>query len=217
MRVLRHYGLSPLVPWAVRRRREARTARAAGANAIVPRTDALALVELRIAEERELRDGPAWWRFQAQSLIEIREHLDMSAHFRREAVDAGIAVRHPFLYDLRLIETALRLPPEAQFDAVRDRPLLREALNGPIPETVRTRHAKSHFTSLVLAGMRANEETLIEPLRQTGAPVRAYVAPEALDRKLDLPPDERSPLGAGPLWRVAIANRWLISRAGAGR
>ena len=43
-------------------------------------------------------------------------------------------MRHPLLHDLQLIETVLRLPPRAQFDAIRDRPLLREALNGLIPE-----------------------------------------------------------------------------------
>jgi hypothetical protein len=97
---------------------------------------------------------------------------------------------------------------------VRDRPLLRDALSGLIPEAVRTRHTKSHFTPLVLAGMRAGEAALVEPLRHTGAPVRAYVLPAALDRKIEIPPDERSILGAGPLWRVAIANRWLLSLSG---
>jgi asparagine synthase (glutamine-hydrolysing) len=216
LRVLRHYGVRPLVPRAVRRRREARASRAATANAIVAPADARALAELRIAAERDRREGPSWWRLQAESVIDMREDLGMGAHFRREALDASIDLRHPFLYDLRLIEVALRLPPRAQFDPVRDRPLLREALAGLIPEEVRTRHSKSHFTSLVLAGISADEAALIEPLRNPGAPVRAYVAGAALDRRIGVSPEDRSMLGAGPLWRIAIGNRWLASQAGEG-
>jgi asparagine synthase (glutamine-hydrolysing) len=214
LRVLRHYGLRPLVPISVRRRREARARRTVSPSAIVPRADAQALAELRIAAEQDRRDGPLWWRFQAEGVIDTRDLLDMGAHFRREAADENIDMRHPFLYDLQLIEAALRLPPRAQFDPVRDRPLLRDALTGLIPEAVRTRHEKSHFTPLVLAGIRAEEPRLIEPLRRADAPVRAYVVPEALDQKIGGSPDDRPMLGAGSLWLVAIANRWLLSQAG---
>jgi asparagine synthase (glutamine-hydrolysing) len=212
-RALRRYGLSPLVPIAVQRRRESR--RAASSPSIVPPADAQALVELRVAGRENRRDGPLWWRLQAESLIDTHDLFDLGAHFRREAADEDVERRHPFLYDLQLTEVALRLPPRAQFDPVRDRLLLREGLKGLIPEAVRTRHVKSHFTALVLAGIRADESGLIEPLRRPDAPVRAYVAQEALDSKIGVAPDERSMLGAGAMWRVAIANRWLLAVAGA--
>jgi asparagine synthase (glutamine-hydrolysing) len=211
LRVLRHYGLSPLMPTAVRRRRQQWTRRAASANALVRPEDKQALVELQIEHERHRRNGPAWWRLQAESLIDMRDRLDMGAHFSREAADASMDLRHPLLYDIRLVELALRLPPRMQFDPVRDRPLLRDALAGLIPETVRTRHEKSHFSALVMAGIRAGEADLIEPLRQPDAPVRAYLTAEALDRKINVRPDQRSLLASGSLWRVAIANRWLTS------
>lgn len=210
MRVLRHYGLRPLVPDAVKRYREARRARHSGS--IVPRADARALAEMQMPSAGDRRDGPLWWRFQAESMIDLHDLFDMGAHFRREAVDEAIDMRHPFLYDLRLTEAALRLPPRAQFDPVRDRPLLREALTGLIPEAVRARHSKSHFSPLVLAGICAEEAGLIEPLRRADAPVRAYVAQAALERQISVSPDQRSMLGAGSLWRVAIANRWLLSQ-----
>jgi asparagine synthase (glutamine-hydrolysing) len=210
IRVLRRYGLSPLVPSTVQRRREARRNRAC-TNSIVPRADAQALTEL-LTCRTDRRDGPLWWRFQAESLIEERDMLDVGGHFRREAIDEGVQRRHPFLYDLRLTEAALALPPRPRFDPVRDRPLLREALRGAIPEAVRTRHAKSHFTSLVLAGMRAEEDGLIEPLGRADAPVRAYVTRDGLERKLGVTPEDRSILGAASLWRLAIANRWLMAQ-----
>jgi len=212
LRVLRHYGLRPLVPPTVRARRQKRTA--ASASSIVPLTDARALVELRLARETDRRDGPTWWRLQAESLIDMRDALDMGAHFRREAAEESLERRHPFLYDVQVIEAILRLPPRVQFDPIRDRPLLRDALRGLIPEAVRTRHEKSHFSPLVLAGMRADEAELIEPLRRAEAPIRGYVERAALDRKLAVAPEERSMLGAGSLWRVAIADRWLEFQAG---
>lgn len=212
LRVLRRFGLKPLAPRALRRFREAQNRMSAGA--IVPPADAQALAELSRPITDEHRDGPLWWRFLTESLIDEPDLLGVGAHFRREATDERIGRRHPFLYDLELTEAVLGLPPIAQFDPVRDRPLLRDGLVDLIPEAVRTRHAKSHFTSVVLAGMRADEAGLIDPLRRQDAPIRAYVAPNALERKLAISPEERPILAAGPLWQVAIANRWLAHEAG---
>jgi asparagine synthetase B (glutamine-hydrolysing) len=136
MRVLRHYGLSPLLPRLVQHRRQAQTRRAASPRSLVPEADAQALAELQMANEEDRRDGPSWWRFQAESMIDLRDLLDMGSHFLREASDEKVDGRHPFLHDLQLIEAALRLPPQAQFDPVRDRPLLRDALAGLIPEAL---------------------------------------------------------------------------------
>jgi|HubBroStandDraft_2_1064218.scaffolds.fasta_scaffold04103_4 asparagine synthase (glutamine-hydrolysing) len=209
LRVIRYSGIRPFLPIALRQRRE--RARAASASSIVPPRDAQALVDLRFANQEHQRDGPMWWRLLTERLIDLRDDLDMGSHFRREAADEHIDLRHPLLYDLTLIESALRLPPRAQFDPVRDRPLLRDALSGVIPEAVRTRHAKSHFNPPILDGIRADESGLIEPLRQADAPVRAYVASEALDRKIAVAPEERPMVGVLSLWRLAIANRWLLS------
>jgi asparagine synthase (glutamine-hydrolysing) len=218
--LLRRFGLSPLVPDAVRHRRETRAetraAAAGSSSAILPQADAQALRELTQSSRTQRREGPLWWRFLAESLIDERDILDVGGHFRREAADGGLDRRHPFLHDLRLTEAALRIPPLAQFDPIRDRPLLRDALSGLIPEAVRTRHTKSHFTPILLAGIQADEAGLIEPLRQPAAPIRAYVRGEALDSRIGVAPSERSLLGAMPLWRLAIADLWLISLAGEG-
>jgi asparagine synthase (glutamine-hydrolysing) len=209
-RVLRRYGLRPLAPSAIRRRRAQHAAIAT--YSIIPRADAGPLVDLRVADEQPRHHGPMWWRYRAQSILDARDLLDMGGHFCRESIDEQIDLRHPFVHDLQLIEAALRMPPEAQLDPVRDRLLLREALRGLIPEAVRTRNGKSHFTPLVLDGIRAEEAGLIEPLRQADAPIRAYVAASGLDRKIEVPAERRLMLGAGSLWRVAIANRWLASQ-----
>ena len=214
LRLLRHYGLRPLVPRRVRHWRRARAEARASPGGLIAPADRALLSALRAAAEEGHGDGPLWWQMHAHTLVEMREQLDMGGHFLREAADAGIAVRHPLLHDLRLVETALQVAPEAQFDAERDRPLLRDALRGLIPEEVRTRHVKSHFTQLVLRGLQVEEAVLIEPLRRADAPLRDYVGTAALERWLALAPAERPLLGAGQLWRLAIANRWLLAQPG---
>lgn len=212
LRVLRHFGLSALVPSAARKGLQVFPTRRAS-DSIIPHEDARELAALALSAREDPRDGPLWWRYQAESLIDQRDALDVGGHFSREATDEKIERRHPFLFDLQLTETALRLAPRAQFDPIRDRPLLRDALSGAIPEAVRTRHAKSHFTPLLLAGIQNEEARLIDPLRRVDAPLRAYVATPALERKLAVAADGRSMLNALPLWRLAIANRWLGSEA----
>jgi asparagine synthetase B (glutamine-hydrolysing) len=216
LRVLRRIGPKALLPSLVRHHRE-KWRRTVSSRSIIPRADALTLADLQIHDGRQRREGPMWWRFLAESLIDERDLLDVGAHFRREAADERIDRRHPFLYDLPLTEAMLRIPPQAQFDPIRDRPLLRDGLSGRIPEMVRTRHTKSHFTPLLLEGIRAEEGALIAPLRQPSAPIRAYVVAEALERKVAVAPQQRLMLGAGPLWRLAIANQWLLSHERARR
>jgi asparagine synthase (glutamine-hydrolysing) len=214
LRILRRFGISPLVPIALKRWRQARTGRTP-TGSIVPPADAQALAELSTPPQRDGRRGPLWWRFQVESLIDQRDALDMGGHYRRQSIEEAIDRRHPFLHDLQLVEAMLRIPPQAQFDPIRDRVLLRQGLRHLIPEAVRGRHEKSHFTPLVLEGLRAEEAGLIGPLRQADAPVRAYVATDALDRKVGVEPEKRSMLDAGSLWRVGIANRWLLTQDGA--
>jgi hypothetical protein len=180
---------------------------------LIGRADAQALAELRTESEADRRDGPLWWRHQAQNVLDMRELSDMAGHFSREAADARLQVCHPFVYDLPLAEVALGIPPQMRFDPVRDRPVLRDAFAGLIPEQVRTRHAKSHFNSLMLAGIGADEEGLIAPLRRADAPIRGYVTTAAVEQITEVAPQERSITGVGTLWRVAIANRWLLSLA----
>ncbi|HSZ14206.1 MAG TPA: asparagine synthase-related protein [Solirubrobacteraceae bacterium] len=213
LRELRRSGLGSLIPPAVRRCRRALTSTSSPTSIIRP-ADAQALARLHIPAHQH--DGPLWWQALARSVTDVRDLLDLGGHFRRTSTDDGLDRGHPLLYDLPLIETVLRIPPRAQFDPVRDRPVLRDALNGLIPEAVRSRYVKSHFTPLVLAGIRASETQLIDPLRRSDAPIRAYVAQEALDRKLAVAAGARPMLGAASMWRIGIANRWLSAGADEG-
>jgi asparagine synthase (glutamine-hydrolysing) len=210
LRALRIYGVAPLVPARIKLRRQAHDG-ASSVGAIVPRMHALELARARIEDERERPPGPHWWKSQLEMLIDNRDRMSLGAHYRRCGVDESPPRRHPFIYDQDLIELLLRVPPSANFDPARDRAVLRDGMRGLIPETVRTRHAKSHFTSILLNAIRRDTAGLIEPLRSPHAPVRSYVDAAALDLRISALDSASAMLHTMALWRVGIANRWLIA------
>jgi asparagine synthase (glutamine-hydrolysing) len=207
LRALRIYGLSRLVPPAVKHRRRQTTASPPGS--LLLDTDAAALRELADGAPAGGLDGPLWWRALAESLTESGESLGVSAHLRRESIDERIDRRHPFLFDLELLRTVLANPPQMQFDPLRDRALLRDALAGQIPEAVRTRHAKSFFTGLLGAGLAADGAMLADGPTQRDAPVRAFVRTESLEALLREGADARDSRAARRLWHVGLADVWL--------
>ena len=211
LRAIRKYGISPLVPAAVKRGRLRRRA-ASGPESLLAAADAVALVVLDEGGEEEglaRLDGPFWWRALAAELIDTGETLGVSAQLRRESTDERIDRRHPFLFDLELLRTVLTDPPELQFDPARDRALLRDGLLGHIPEAVRTRHAKSFFTDLLPDGLAVDGALLAEGPSRADAPVRAFVRSEPLEELLRGEADLRRGRAARQLWQVGLADVWL--------
>lgn len=128
-----------------------------------------------------------------------------------QSTDERIDRRHPFLFDLDLLQTALTDPPELQFDPARDRALLRDGLFGHIPEAVRTRHAKSFFTDLLPAGLATDGALLAEGPARADAPVRAFVRSRPLEELLGDDAGLRRGRAARRLWQVGLADVWLRS------
>jgi asparagine synthase (glutamine-hydrolysing) len=208
MRALRRFGLAPLIPDRVRGLRR-RGAPAYAPWSLLEPADAATVAELAGSPAREELDGPLWWRGLADNLINGDEALDASAHLLREAVDGGVGRGHPFMYDVELVRTVLTIPPALQFEPLRDRALLRDALAGRIPETVRTRHSKSFFTPLLVDALAAEGDVLARRLAAADAPVRDYVSAAALDRLLAPVATGSATQHARQLWQVAIADTWL--------
>jgi asparagine synthase (glutamine-hydrolysing) len=205
LRALRVFGIRPIVPPQLKRQSPAV---ASSQEALLRPADAIALTALAEDAPQEL-DGPRWWRTMAEGLTQDGEGLGASGHFRRGEIDDGIDQRHPFLFDVDLLRTVLANPPEMQFDPIRNRALLRDSLAGYIPETVRTRHAKSHFTNLLAAGLATDGAYLCEGAAQRDAPVRAFVRTEPLDLLLQESSNPRNSRNASRLWRVGLADVWL--------
>jgi asparagine synthase (glutamine-hydrolysing) len=66
----------------------------------------------------------------------------------RDAAAFGIEVRHPFL-DRRLFEYVLAIPGEQLFRLGCTKNLLRRSMAGVLPERIRLRESKTHFTSFL--------------------------------------------------------------------
>ena len=159
-------------------------------------------------------DGPRWWAFAAHGISSGIEATGVFEHQRRRAAMAGLEARHPML-DLDLVELALRQPPEQTLDPRFSRPVLREAMAGLLPDSVRLRPQKALFESLISAAMRGPDGAAIrEILTAPDAEIGAYVDRERMKASL---------FGTGAVqkegdfrwmwqvWRLLTAEVWLRS------
>jgi asparagine synthase (glutamine-hydrolysing) len=157
-------------------------------------------------------DGPRWWAHTAHGLTRGVEETGVFEHQRRRAALAGLEARHP-LFDLDLLELALRQPPEASLDPHRNRPLLRASMAGLLPDSVRMRPAKAWFESLIVDCLSGPDGTAVRRLiTEPGAELAAYVDQEDVRRALfDTGSRERA--GAftwmHQVWRLVTAECWL--------
>ena len=165
----------------------------------------------------KLLDGPRWWASLADTLTRGRETADLADYLRRRGAMGAVEARSPLL-DLGLVEFALRMPPETNFDPVTSRPLVREALHGALPATS-SRGATSATSPRCITGCsRAHRslERVRRLLDERHAAVGAYVDLRRLHRDhLDRPPAVGDP-GWRPwavhVWNVVTAEQWLRDR-----
>ena len=161
-------------------------------------------------------DGPRWWTSIAHGLTRGIDEIGIFEQQRQTAACAGMEARHP-LFDFDLVELCLRQPPCASFDPARSRPLLRAAMSGLLPDSVRLRPQKALFDELIvncLAGPDAGalRALLTDPRAELGA----YVDLDAVVRGLL---DSDSTRRQAPfrwmwqLWRLATAECWLRAQA----
>lgn len=212
LRALRVFGLSGAIPPSAQSLRRRRRDPRERFGPLVRESDLPGLVAQEEQWAWKAREGPSWWSAVVDDLIDGRERLEASGEMARDSVEAGLDRRHPFVHDARLVEEVLAIPPGQQFDGVRDRPLLRDGLVGAVPESVRTRHAKSFFTD-VTTGQLAGREgaALLAQLASPAAPIREYVRAEGLDGLTAISSAQglRRQQLAGSLFRAATVDAWL--------
>ncbi|HEX5852144.1 MAG TPA: asparagine synthase-related protein [Solirubrobacteraceae bacterium] len=164
-------------------------------------------------------DGPRWWAGVAHGLTRGVEETGVFEHQRRRAASAGLQARHP-LFDLELVELGLRLPPTSTFDRHRSRPVLRAAMAGLLPDSVRLRPQKALFDSLLIDCLAGADGLLArELLSDPRAELRAYVDLPAMTSTLFDPvadARERSFQWMWQIWRLLSAECWLRSQAAGG-
>lgn len=155
--------------------------------------------------------GPRWWASLADVLTAGRERSGSHDFLRRKGALAGLEGAHPFLDDLDLIEFVLRLPPAVSLDPHLDRPLLRDAVRGVIPDAVRLRREKSDFMPLFLECLTGTDRApILKLLSDPRALVYGFVRRDVVaDELLAGPPAWRTGAWAWALWRLVTAECWL--------
>jgi asparagine synthase (glutamine-hydrolysing) len=154
--------------------------------------------------------GPCWWTSLAYRLTTGREARGHDS-LRQLADYAGVESRHPFLDDLDLIELALRIPPELVFDPTFDRPLLREAVRGLVPDDIRLRAEKTDLTDLWLESLKRVDWPMVMRLLGSGTPeVGAFIEVPVMRKTLLEASESRRKGGWGlAVWRLLALECWL--------
>lgn len=164
-------------------------------------------------------DGPRWWAHAAHGLAHGIEAAGVFEHQRRRAALTGVESRHPML-DLDLVELCLRQPPLASFDRRFNRPVLRAAMAGLLPDSVRLRPGKAWFQSLIVDCLTGADAALLRRiLADPGAELGAYVDLAAMRNSLletDALRREDPFRWMWQVWRLVTAECWLRAQADPG-
>jgi hypothetical protein len=129
---------------------------------------------------------------------------------------AGLDARMP-LMDLDLIQLSLTVPPQYDFDPRLDRPLIRQAMAGSIPDEIRLSPFKSNLASYYHEGLAEHDlHHVRRVLLAPDAEVRQYVDEEFIRTRLERPPrvGDRGWIDwLSPIWCLLTAETWLRSQA----
>ncbi len=211
MKLWRRFALKGALPYGVQRRVRVRR----GPDRYVP--DYLSAESARryfdaedpLAWKRNAQ-GPLWWAWLVHLTTRGWEEAGLAEYLRHRAAMGGIEARPP-LMDTRLVEAALSIPPEMNFDRVFDRPLIRNGLEGRVPDEVRLWHQKSNLGPLYYDAILADLEG-IRSVLGPGAETRQFVRQDVVDDLLANPP---APRGRGYLqwmgvvWCLVVVECWL--------
>lgn len=123
----------------------------------------------------------------------------------------GIDVRTP-LRDLDLVEFILASPDHLLVQGTQTRPVLRAAIRGLVPESVRSRVGKSSFYAIAERGIAASQRWAGRLLHSEEALWRGYVQPGEIERWLRAPTGRDA--GMTGYFHCVNAELWRLERSG---
>lgn len=220
MHILKAYGLRGALPhrayvWQ-RRLRDASPIGPAFLGAAAQSILSETTDELRWAKSG---GAPRWWLYLRHLLIEGREGTGLGDYVRQRSRWVGVEGRPP-LFDVDLIDAALRLPPELAFDPYLDRPLAREAMAGLLPDTVRLSRRKSNLFPFYYDGLTGRDLPMARALLAGDRlEIERWADRGVVQGLLDNPPGPESPAVYGwlsALWSCVTMESWLRSLADPG-
>ena len=155
--------------------------------------------------------GPQWWANLAYLTVDGREASGQSEYMSMREHGLSVQVRSP-LFDVELVETVLRLPPEHGYQRL-DRSLIREAVHGLVPDGVRLSRYKSHLGPFFHGGLSGPDLPAIRALLgPRTARVRRFLDPARVDELIETPPrvGERGWMQwASAAWFASSTEAWL--------
>lgn len=162
-------------------------------------------------------DGPRWWANAAYGIAYGIEQAGVFEHQRRRAAMAGLEARHP-IFDLDLVELALAQPAEASLDRRHSRPVLRAAVEGLVPDSVRLRPGKARFESLIVSCLTGPDAVAVRAiLADPAAELGAYLDMGRMRSQLldsDVLLREQPFSWMWQVWRLLTAELWLRAQHG---
>lgn len=151
--------------------------------------------------------GPRSWAHQVFMTTQLRDIIGVSDYLRHRAWTVGAEARPPLL-DVDLIEFVLRLPPDLGVGVdLPDRPLIREAMRGRVPEIVRLNPVKSNVAAFYYENLAGPDLAPIARLLMEGSPEVAAYADLRLVRDLL----DRQPGVGAPGWYDWFASAWKLA------
>jgi len=213
-KALRDFGLAGVLPYRLSEIARRPFARRSTPTWMLPRT-ARDLLDSQDPLAWKRLDGPRWWANTAHVLTRVVEEAGVFEDHRHRATAAGLDARHP-LFDLDVLELALRQPPGLTFDRHRDRPIMRSSMAGLLPDAVRLRPQKALFDEILVDGLAGVDRKAVHQLMgQPTAELRAYIDISAA--RSVLPRDDMSVSYSSQwiqqLWRLASLECWLRAQA----
>jgi Asparagine synthase len=206
----RRFGLNPALPYSLHERARKRRGRA---PAYLSRQSADVFVDTNphLLWKRNL-DGPLWWSWKASVLTRQREEIGLPEYLRHRAALAGLDARLP-LMDLDLVEASLAVPPDYEFDQRFDRPLIRQAMKGSVPDEIRLSPSKSNLGPYYHRGLAEQDFPFLRHLLlASDAEVLRYVNPTFVQKLMERAPqvgDRGWTTWLSPVWALATAEAWL--------
>jgi asparagine synthase (glutamine-hydrolysing) len=165
------------------------------------------------------RGVPAWWAYKSYLVTTAREQVGIGEFMRQRTQMFGIRGRPP-IFDVDLIETALRIPPEIDFDARLDRPSFRQATAGRLPDSVRLATRKANLAPFYYDCLSGPD---LAPIRRLllspDVLIGDYVRMDMVKDMVENPPANRAPNWLGwptQIWTILSTEVWLRQQADPG-
>lgn len=124
----------------------------------------------------------------------------------RDSMAHSVESRLPFL-DYRLVEYVLGLPDEYKISQGMTKRILRESMNGVLPEKVRCRMDKMGFVTPEEHWMRSNPDIFLQELKKAIVLSKGILTDSCVDRFREIIEKKRS--FDSTIWRMICLGRWV--------